>query len=163
MEGKRLLRSIQLRSILSYGPESESVELEPLNVLIGPNGSGKSNLIEAISILKAAPGDLSAPIREGGGIAEWVWKGGYGNEPRRPQILAIVLPIIDSLPLLYMLRLDALGYQAQVNAEAVAGEAQKSERDSDQVFYINSTKRPQAKVLVEIESIAGNGNQEQTC
>ena len=43
--------------------------------MIGPNGSGKSNLIEAISILKAAPGDLSAPIREGGGIAEWVWKG----------------------------------------------------------------------------------------
>jgi hypothetical protein len=35
MEGKRLLRSIQLRNILSYGPESESVELEPLNILIG--------------------------------------------------------------------------------------------------------------------------------
>ena len=81
MEGKRLLRSIQLKKILSYGPESESIELEPLNVLIGPNGSGKSNLIEAISILKAAPGDLSVPIREGGGIAEWLWKGLETTEP----------------------------------------------------------------------------------
>ena len=41
MEGKRLLRSIQLRNILSYGPESESIELEPLNVLIGSEWIGK--------------------------------------------------------------------------------------------------------------------------
>ena len=53
MEGKRLLRNIQLTNILCDGPGSESIDLEPLNVLIGPNGSGKSNLIEAISILKA--------------------------------------------------------------------------------------------------------------
>ncbi|MRG97319.1 AAA family ATPase [Polyangium spumosum] len=69
------LRSLKLNRLLSFGPDAEAVELRPLNVLIGPNGSGKSNFIEAISLLKAAPKDLAVPIREGGGTAEWLWKG----------------------------------------------------------------------------------------
>jgi predicted ATPase len=44
-------------------------------VLIGPNGSGKSNFIEAISLLQAAPKDLSAPVKEIGGVRDWLWKG----------------------------------------------------------------------------------------
>ena len=76
MEGKGLLNSIRLKNILSYGSEGVTLELEPLNVLIGPNAAGKSNLIEAISLLAAAPRDLLTPIREGGGTAEWIWKGG---------------------------------------------------------------------------------------
>jgi predicted ATPase len=75
MEGKRLLHKLRLTNLLSYGPEGVEIELEPLNVLIGPNGSGKSNLLEAISLLNAAPTDISVPIRKGGGMAEWVWKG----------------------------------------------------------------------------------------
>jgi predicted ATPase len=46
-----------------------------LNVLIGPNGSGKSNLIEAISLLQSAPSALASPVRDGGGIRDWLWKG----------------------------------------------------------------------------------------
>jgi predicted ATPase len=75
MQGKRLLRSIRLKNLLSYGSEGETLELEPLNVLIGPNASGKSNLIEAISLLAAAPSDLLRPLLEGGGVEEWIWKG----------------------------------------------------------------------------------------
>src|SRR5690349_16726912 len=75
MQGKKLLHLIELTNLLSYGSEGVSLELEPLNVLIGPNGSGKSNLIEAISLLAAAPKDLLKPLREGGGTAEWLWKG----------------------------------------------------------------------------------------
>lgn len=75
MEDSRFIKSIRLRNLLSFGPESEEIELGPLNVLIGPNGSGKSNFIEAISILQAAPRDISAPFREGGGAREWIWKG----------------------------------------------------------------------------------------
>lgn len=70
-----LIREIRLRNLLSFGPDTEPLELKPLNVLIGPNGSGKSNLLEAISILQAAPKDLSAPIKEGGGVHDWLWKG----------------------------------------------------------------------------------------
>ncbi|MDF0552276.1 AAA family ATPase [Kamptonema sp. UHCC 0994] len=76
MEGKRFIHSLRLQNFLSYGSEEEEIELQPLNVLIGPNASGKSNLIEAIGILKALPTDLVAPIRQGGGISDFLWKGG---------------------------------------------------------------------------------------
>ena len=75
MEGQKFLRTIRLDSILSYGPGTAEFPLEPLNVLIGPNASGKSNLIEALSILAGAPGDIQMPILRGGGVAEWLWKG----------------------------------------------------------------------------------------
>ncbi len=74
------LRSLQLRGLLSFGPDAEALQLEPLNILIGPNACGKSNLIEAINILRATAGDLAAPIREGGGIGEFFWK---GNPPAK--------------------------------------------------------------------------------
>lgn len=70
-----LIRSIKLENFLSFGPDAKALELGQLNVLIGPNGSGKSNLIEAISLLQASPHDLAAPIREGGGVRDWIWRG----------------------------------------------------------------------------------------
>jgi predicted ATPase len=75
VQGKKFLHSIRLKNLLSYGSEGTELELEPLNVLIGANASGKSNLIDAISLLAAAPRDLLKPIREGGGTEEWLWKG----------------------------------------------------------------------------------------
>jgi predicted ATPase len=75
MRGTKFLHSIQLTNLLSYGPEGVRLELEPLNVLIGPNASGKSNLIEAISLLVAAPGNFLKPFWEGGGVKEWIWNG----------------------------------------------------------------------------------------
>ncbi len=71
----QFLKSLHLRGLLSFGPESEALALEPLNILIGPNACGKSNLIEAINILRATADDLAKPIREGGGIGEFLWKG----------------------------------------------------------------------------------------
>lgn len=70
-----LIKEIRLQNLLSFGPDTPPLELRPLNVLIGPNGSGKSNLIEAISLLQAAPTDVTDPIRQGGGINDWIWKG----------------------------------------------------------------------------------------
>ena len=69
------LQSIKLTNLLSFGPNAQELELRPLNVLIGPNGCGKSNLIEAVSLLQAAPRDLPAPVREGGGVVDWIWRG----------------------------------------------------------------------------------------
>lgn len=71
----QLIHQIRLENILSFGPDPVTLDLRPLNVLIGPNGSGKSNLIEAISLFRAAPKDLAQHIREGGGVREWIWKG----------------------------------------------------------------------------------------
>ena len=75
-----LIHRIKLQNVLSFGPDAQELELKPLNVLIGPNGSGKSNLIEVIGLLKAAPSDFLEPIREGGGIHNWIWRG----EPNAP-------------------------------------------------------------------------------
>ena len=83
MEGRRFIESIRLDRILSFGPNEEAFELEPLNVLIGPNASGKSNLIEALAVLHAAPRDVQVPIREGGGVREWAWKGDVGYPEAR--------------------------------------------------------------------------------
>ena len=69
-----LLERIQLKNLLSFGPQAEELELRPLNVLIGTNGSGKSNLIEAIGLLQATSTDMAAPIRAGG-VADWIWQG----------------------------------------------------------------------------------------
>ena len=83
-----LMHRIKLENLLSFGPYAEELELKPLNVLIGPNGSGKSNLIEAISLLKAAPDDIMAPIREGGGEYNWVWsRDPYSGETRVDVVL----------------------------------------------------------------------------
>jgi predicted ATPase len=68
------IHRIKLENILSFGPDAQELELRPLNVLIGPNGSGKSNLIEVIGLLRAAPSDVTAPIREGGGDDNWIWR-----------------------------------------------------------------------------------------
>ena len=70
-----LIHRITIRDTLSFGPTPQTLILNPLNVLIGPNGSGKSNLIEVMGLLQVAPTDLAAPIREGGGIGNWIWKG----------------------------------------------------------------------------------------
>ena len=70
-----LIHKIRLQNLLSFGPESDWLEMKPLNVLIGPNAAGKSNLVEAIGLLQAAPKDLPGPIRKGGGVGEWIWKG----------------------------------------------------------------------------------------
>jgi predicted ATPase len=74
MEGKRLLQSISIKKLLSFGAEGAELELQPLNVLIGPNASGKSNLVTAIRFLQAAPHDLTRPVRSDG-LKEWLWKG----------------------------------------------------------------------------------------
>ena len=89
MDGKRSIQTIRLQNILSYGPDTPAFDLEPLNVLIGPNASGKSNLIEALSILAAAPKDIQVPLREGGGVGEWLWKG--SQDPLRTATVEVTV------------------------------------------------------------------------
>jgi len=65
MENRPFIRSIQLKNFLSFGPDSEEIKLEPLNVLIGANTSGKSNFLDAFRFLR----DLASA---GGGFQESV-------------------------------------------------------------------------------------------
>jgi len=85
-----LIKKIKLTNILSFGDQCSEILLGPLNVLIGPNGSGKSNLIEVISLLQSAPRELAVPVRKGGGIRDWLWKG--ARETPVAKIEAILTP-----------------------------------------------------------------------
>ena len=73
-----LITQLKVSGLLSFGPEGIDLPLSNLNVLIGPNGSGKSNLLEVLALLEAAPTNLPAPVKEMGGVREWLWKGAPG-------------------------------------------------------------------------------------
>ncbi|NDJ21860.1 AAA family ATPase [Nostoc sp. B(2019)] len=140
MNGKTFIRSLRLENFLSYGSEGEEIELQPLNVLIGANTSGKSNLIEAIGILKATPTDLPAPFRQGGGVSEFLWKGGQENPvakievtldyPQRPQNLR------------YQVSLTAIGQRLELVDEAVENEHPYADEEDVYFYYRYQSGRP---------------------
>ena len=112
-----LIQRIKLTNLLSFGPDTPELELRPLNVLIGPNGSGKSNLIEALSLLQAAPRDLTRPVIKGGGVESWIWKG----EP--PASSAHVEVVLDNpaakLPLRHGFAFTANDYRLRLISERI--------------------------------------------
>lgn len=73
--GAIVITSVKLDNFLSFGNNSQEIELQDLNIIIGANGSGKSNFLEAFDILKSLPTDITKPIREGGGVSDWLYKG----------------------------------------------------------------------------------------
>ncbi|SKA98395.1 Predicted ATPase [Paucidesulfovibrio gracilis DSM 16080] len=81
MQQPQLIKILKLKNILSFGEAADEIKLGGLNVLIGPNGSGKSNLIEAVSLLQAAPSSITNPMRRkgGGGVRDWLWQGRKDN------------------------------------------------------------------------------------
>jgi predicted ATPase len=126
MEGKRLIQRLSMRNFLSYGSEGASIDLLPLNVLIGPNGSGKSNLIEALAVLRATEGDLAGWIRQGGGINEYIWKGGTDT---RVASLDVWLGEPDALlpprPFRYSLSISEIRDRLQIVSETTGFEGQR--------------------------------------
>lgn len=117
---KRLIRTIRLTNLLSFGPKTEETELLGLNVLIGPNGSGKSNLIEAIDVLRACPKDLQAPIRTGGGVAEWLWKGKPAAEPAEINVTVVYPP--GPMAIRHSLSFTMVGQRFELADEAIENE-----------------------------------------
>lgn len=112
------IKSLQLRNLLSFGGTSTSLRLQPLNVLIGPNASGKSNFIEALGLLQQAPRELAVPVREGGGIQDWLWKGGGGSTPIA-SIEAVVAYRRDRPDLRYRLSFTSVGQRLEVTDERI--------------------------------------------
>lgn len=133
MEGKRFIHSLQLQNFLSYGSDGEKIELQPLNVLIGSNASGKSNLIEAMGVLKATPTDLVAPIRQGGGISDFLWKGEKGTPTAK--IEAILDYPERTMPLRYQISFTATGQRLEVVDEAIEDMQPRYSSESEPFFY----------------------------
>jgi predicted ATPase len=112
-----LLIELVLRNLLSFGPDTEPIPLMPLNVLIGPNGSGKSNLLEAISLLRSAPKDLSAPVKEAGGVSDWLWKG--AKSPTATIEAVIGYPEQSDMPIRHSFSFVEHGKRFEVTAERI--------------------------------------------
>ncbi|MEG3928959.1 MULTISPECIES: AAA family ATPase [unclassified Microcoleus] len=151
MEGKRFIHSLQLQNFLSYGSEGEKIELQPLNVLIGTNASGKSNLIEAMGVLKATPTDLLAPIRQGGGISDFLWKGEKGTPTAK--IEAILDYPERTMPLRYQISFTTSGQRLEVVDEAIEDMEPRNSSESNPFFYYRYSDRgrPVINVIQENE------------
>ena len=125
-----LIREMTLSNILSYGPQTKPISLGSLNVLIGPNGSGKSNLIEVISLLRAAPGELGSVTRRGGGVGEWIWK---GNPNETAAIDVIISDSIGDQPIRHFLEFGAKDLRFFLEDEWI--ESEKSDSNSQVPFF----------------------------
>ncbi len=121
MDGKKLINALSVRDLLSYGHEPQDIKLEPLNVLIGSNASGKSNIIDVLGLLRATPNDLTAPIRDGGGIREWLWKGATDTPIAEPiaEIGATVRYPEGAIPLRYRISFRMADQRLKLVDEAI--------------------------------------------
>ncbi len=135
---KRLIQSIKLQNFLSFGPDAEEIELKSLNVLISPNASGKSNLIEAIGFLQASPTDLGLPIREGGGILEWLWKGSRGTPTA--EVNVTVYYAGGTMPLRHRISFTMVGQRFELVDEALENEHPDTPQSEEVRFYYRYEK-----------------------
>lgn len=130
---KRLIQSIKLQNFLSFGPDAGEIELKSLNVLIGPNASGKSNLIEAIGFLRASPTNLSSPIRDGGGVMEWLWKG--SQKTPIAEVNTTISYTEGIMPLRHKISFTMVGQRFELVDEAVENERPDYPSLPDVRFY----------------------------
>src|ERR1035441_3787721 len=127
-----LIKSLQIRNLLSFGPDMEALPLTQLNVLIGPNGSGKSNFLEAISLLQAAPKNLSAPVKEVGGVRDWLWK---GTSNALASLEVLVENPRGKMPLRHMLSFTEHGSRFELVEELIENERPYGNKPTPYFFY----------------------------
>ncbi|HEX4964295.1 MAG TPA: AAA family ATPase [Thermoanaerobaculia bacterium] len=142
-----LLKSITLQGFLSYGPEAVAIPLTALNVLIGPNGSGKSNLVEALSVLRAAPKDLPLPIRQGGGVKDWLWRGDkVGSDQASLEIVLSEGQVPGKPAVRYRIVFGAEGGSFTVIDERVEDEKPKPGSSQPHFYFGYENGRPMLNV-----------------
>lgn len=127
-----LLQQLAITNLLSYGPDSEPIVFGPLNVIIGPNGSGKSNLIEIISLIREAPGDLRDVPRRGGGSSEWFWKGASNTYAG---VVASWLLKRGWLPLNHSIRFSVVDHSFWLSRELIAYSSSISGIPDGEILY----------------------------
>ncbi|RMH28043.1 MAG: chromosome segregation protein SMC [Planctomycetota bacterium] len=144
-----LVRSLHLQGLLSFGPDAPPIALQPLNVLIGPNASGKSNLIEAIALLRSLPRDLTAPIRESGGVGEWLFKG--PPKARSATVAAIIDNPRGRMPLRYVLECTSDAQRPLVLKERIENEQAYAGKEKPYFYYLHELDNVLLNVRMEGE------------
>ncbi len=150
---KHFVNSIQLQNFLSFGYPAE-LALGPLNVLIGKNSCGKSNLVEALSLLQALPKDILPPVRQGGGIREWLWKG-----TKQPPVAELRLSLncpAAANPLRYRLSFTEVNQRLELVDEAIENLQEPPPSDDDIYFYYRYQK---GKPVLNVQSLHTDNTQ----
>ncbi|MDR1397748.1 MAG: AAA family ATPase [Desulfarculales bacterium] len=139
------IHEITLKNFLSYGETSTPLPLKQLNVFIGPNGSGKSNLLEAIELLRSAPEQFLKPIREGGGVREWLRKSDSQGTPVATLDAVICYPE-GNQNLRYAISFTATGPQFEITDERIENEkpdpSRRTRDNKPYFFYEYDNGRP---------------------
>ncbi len=147
-----LIRHLAPKNFLSFGPDNAGIELHSLNLFIGPNGSGKSNLIEAISLMRAAPKEFREVTRKGGGVSEWIWKG-QAKEPASVEL--IFNHPTGQKPLRHKMSFQPVAQAFSLDDESVEESEPRHSSASDVYFYyryrqghpaVNTVKEGQRKL-----------------
>jgi predicted ATPase len=137
MNGSIFIHQLKIQNFLSYGSDEQTIELQPLNVIIGSNASGKSNLIEIIGFLQSSSTNLTQSIRDGGGAREWFWKGTREISPTA-KIEALIdypdNPSDSNMRIRYRIELALVKDRLEVTDEAIENE-RKSYPDQEDVYF----------------------------
>jgi len=140
----RLLEELKLTNLLSFGGDSQPVSLGQLNVLIGANGSGKSNFLEAIGLLRSAPAELVGPVREGGGVRDWLWKG--AKKPVTATLEAAVSHEAGPQSLRYRLSFTEAGARFEVTDERIENAKASPGKPKPYFYFGYENGRPMLNV-----------------
>ena len=143
----RIIQRLRMPGLLSFPTDMDFFELQSLNVLIGPNASGKSNFIEVLGLLNALPTDFAAAIRNGGGAAEWLWK---GSAQPAPATIEVETSIPFYPPLRYRLSFFRMGPGVAINDETVEGVRSEPGREPN-FYYTLQQGRPVINIRVRTE------------
>lgn len=136
-----MIKHIKASNLLSFGPDGLDLEMRNLNVLIGPNGSGKSNFLDLLDLLRVLPSDdVQGPIRRGGGITEWIWKGADSNSTSQVEVL-IDYPIAPKL-LKHTLKIANFQEQLYLADERIADDGAVGQSDGVYFYYLNVVGTP---------------------
>ena len=134
-----VLRELALRNILSFGPNTQPLALNALNIFIGPNGSGKSNFIDAIAALRScavSENNVREVVSSSGQVGEWIWKG----RPKSPgEINAVIENPPGAKPLRHVFAFRNVGHAFKLDDERVENETPNvGQRDA--YFYYRFQK-----------------------
>jgi predicted ATPase len=142
MTSVTVLKSLRIENLLSFGATSPPILLGPLNVLIGPNASGKSNLVEIVGLLNDAPRDLAEPIRDGGGIFEWQWKGSDKGKASAVEALVNLPQRRTAIRYRLSLRRARTEYQFEIADETIENESPAKGKDKPYIYFAYENGRP---------------------
>ncbi len=116
------IERLQIKGLLSFGPDGIDLPLEPLNVLIGPNGSGKSNLLQVLALLKITGGRQYNFLSGSGEWQDLFWEGPPDvdrDAQAKATVVAVVKPGQLEEPIAYSLEIEPPGANGGIPRESV--------------------------------------------